>query len=213
MKHRGMPLAIAAGTMMAVLACSGGDSSPETAGDQPIATGGAVVVGTAPPATRGVPSVVMLDPLFPGDHPVPGSTPAMDQFGLSFLPNLVLARVGQAVEFSNSENVDHTVLIVEAATEELVLDASTPPDGRVRHVFTKAGEYNISCDIHGSMTALVLVVSAPYAVAADDEGAFSIQEVPPGSYTLTLWTADPSLRMERVVEIHAPQTELILDRP
>ena len=137
----------------------------------------------------------------------------MDQFGLTFLPNLVLARVGQAVEFSNSENVDHTVLIVEVATDELVLDASTPPDGRVRHVFTRAGEYNISCDIHASMTALVLVVSAPYAVAAGDEGAFSIRGVPPGSYTLTLWTADPSLRTERVVEIHASQTELILNRP
>ena len=137
----------------------------------------------------------------------------MDQFGLNFLPNFVLARVGQPVEFSNSENVDHTVLIVAAATDEMVLDASTPPDGRVRHVFTEPGEYIISCDIHGSMTALVMVVSAPYAVSADEDGAFSIEEVPPGSYTLTLWTADPSLRTERVVEIHAPQTELILDRP
>ncbi len=46
---------------------------------------------------------------------------------------------------------------------------------------------------------------------AEDNGDFSMNDVPPGSYTLKVWSADPARRIERIVEITGERTELNLD--
>ena len=59
----------------------------------------------------------------------------------------------------------------------------------------------LSCGIHPSMAAFVVVAESAFSVVAENDGAFSLPDVPPGNYKVTLWNLDPSRRSERVVVI------------
>ncbi len=200
---RAVPLAA---VLMAASACADEprDSAPPTEDRQ-------AVVGRAPPAVGGVPSVVMLEPPSAGRLPVPTEPKVMDQFGLAFIPDFLLVRAGQPVEFRSSEDVGHTVRVVDTAVDSTLFNVVTMLDDSFHHTFDQTGGFAVSCDIHPGMTAFILVVSSSYAVAAEDDGEFSLSGVPPGSYTATVWSIDPSRRIERVVEIASDGTELILD--
>ena len=157
----------------------------------------ALVFGTAPPATGGFPSVVLLEPRTARDFPVPSAPALMDQFGTAFHPRLLLVRAGQPVDFRNSEGLSHNVHVVERETGASVFNVETPTFGSYRYIFERNGVYDLSCDIHPAMTALVFVTSTPYAVVADKTGKFSLSGAPAGSYRLRVWNLDPARRIER----------------
>ena len=168
------------------------------------------VTGKAPPAAGGFPSVVILEPRTPGDFPVPTEPALMDQFNRTFLPSLLLVREGQPVRFRNSENELHNVHVVDTRTGSTVLNVAMPIlGGSYYHTFEQAGTYDVSCNVHADMAATILVTSTPYAVVADHDGRFSLPDVPPGFYNLTM--RHGTRRIERVVEVGGSPTELILD--
>ena len=74
------------------------------------------------------------------------------------------------------------------------------------------GGYDVACDVHPGMRAFVFVTSSPYAAVADADGAFLIADVPPGSYTASVWSISADLRGERTVEVSGSSTELDLSR-
>jgi hypothetical protein len=71
-------------------------------------------------------------------------------------------------------------------------------------VLEREGGYDVTCDVHPGMRAFVFVTSAPYATFAAIDGTFMIPDVPDGAYTVTVWSATPSLRSERQVEVSGP---------
>ena len=175
------------------------------------------VFGQAPPAVGGIPSVLMLSPtaedaLTSGEAAgaAPGSDPepAIDQLGLAFSPTVLLVRVGQTVTFSNSESLAHNVNLRHIGTGMVVFDADTDPAESIRYTFEEPGGYDVSCNVHPGMTAFVFASPTPYATIADQDGAFSFTEVPPGSYTFTVWSTDASLTSERSVEVEMGRTVL-----
>ena len=190
--------------LLGSMACGGArDVEPPSQGAQ-------VVAGTAPLPADGLPSVIMLMPQDSIADPVPTDVAIMDQFGIAFLPTLLLVRAGQPLEFRNSEEVPHNVHVVETATGSTLLNVATTMGEPYQHTFDRTGGYAVSCDLHPGMSAFVLVVSAPYATVAGDDGAFLLSDVPAGAYTLTVWSADPERRIERPVQITDGRTELTL---
>jgi len=134
----------------------------------------------------------------------------MDQLGLAFSPMLLLVRVGETVTFTNSETVTHNVKLAFSDDDAIVLDAETDPAGRVDFLFDREGGYEVTCDHHPGMRAFVYVTSAPYATFAANNGNFRIADVPAGSYTLSVWSVDPTRRSERTLEVTGPSTEVSL---
>ena len=125
----------------------------------------------------------------------------MDQYNTEFHPRLLLVRVGQTVQFKNSEDTLHNVHVVDIETRDTAFNVATPVTGAYEYVFENASVYDVSCGIHPSMAAFVVVTDSPLSVVADNEGAFSLPEVPPGNYKVTVWNLDPSRRSEHVVVI------------
>ena len=168
------------------------------------------VIGRAPPAIGNFPSVIILEPQAPTDFPVPTEPQVLDQYGRAFFPTVLLVREGQPVEFRNSEPEPHNVHVADTSTGSTLINVGMPfVGGSFDHTFERAGAYAVSCDIHPGMTAVILVTSTPYAVVASKDGSFSLPDVPPGPYDLTVRAG--ARRIRRVVEIEGPQTELILD--
>ena len=51
----------------------------------------------------------------------------------------------------------------------------------------KMGQVKITCDSHTHMRSFAMVFDHPYSSVTDETGAFTIDNVPPGKYTLKLW--------------------------
>jgi len=194
-----------------VVGCTGTSPEPEGTTDDtlPDNTDG-VVFGQAPAAVGGIPSVVMLSPVSEGDNgaPVFDSDPVIDQFGLVFSPNILLIGVGQTVTFTNSESLAHNVNLQHIETDAVVLDVDTDPTESAQYTFHESGGYDVRCNMHPGMTAFVFTSPTPYVVFANLDGEFTLSGVPPGSYTLTVWSTDAALGGERTVEVGGGRTEL-----
>lgn len=178
------------------------DRSPARATD----TAASLVVGRAPPSSGGLVSIVLLEPRPARERPVPAEPQVMDQFGLAFSPTLLLARPGQLVEFRNSEDTLHNVRVYHVESRDPAFNVSLGPFGKYVYRFERSGFYAVSCDIHPSMAADILIIDTPYAAVADNDGRFTLPDVPSGSYTLVILRG--GARIERMVEIAGPRTDV-----
>ena len=168
------------------------------------------VTGHVPPSVDGLRSVVTLDPHVSIDVPVPSELAVMNQYGRDFIPRFLVVREGQTVQFRNSEDELHTVKLSDA-TGQVIFNIGMPIlGGTYEHTFEQAGQYGVGCDSHQEMVARIVVVSSPYAVIADRNGAFSFSDIPVGSYTATV--RQRSDQLEWAVDIEAGANTLILDR-
>ncbi len=134
----------------------------------------------------------------------------MDQYGTAFRPKLLVVRPGQPVDFKNSEDVLHNVHVIDAETRKTEFNVATPVVGAYRYVFKREGAYDVSCNIHPSMAAFVIVTAAPFVVVADGQGSFALEAIPQGIYDVRVWNLDPERRSERKVAIDAATRSLTL---
>ncbi len=133
----------------------------------------------------------------------------VDQFGLAFSPRVLVASRGATVRFTNSEGaITHNVRLRSIAADSTVFDDDTGPSESVEVELVDPGGYDVLCDMHPGMTGLVFVTGAPFAVAADVDGRFEMEAVPPGAYVARVWTVD-GWEIERTVTL--PLTTSRLD--
>lgn len=209
---------MAAGTIAVLVsgsgACSRAAPDAPALADAPVAAavsspGDTVrVTGTAPTARDGSLTVVVLEPQA-GPPVEPPETPVqMDQLGMEFLPPVLLAIVGQPVNFTNSEDVLHNVRVYNIDTKETAFNISTPIGGTYVHRFETAGTYRVACDIHPAMGASVVVTMSPYSTVARRDGSFAIDDVAPGAYMAFVQAG--AQRRRHAVTITSDDTDLSL---
>ena len=132
-------------------------------------------------------TVVWLDAPSAGAAAPRPDTPrvVLDQRNLTFIPHVLVVRVGTTVDFPNNDRVFHNVFSFRDGKR---FDLGMYPVGTMRRVlFDQPGLSRIFCNIHPNMAAYVLTVNSPYFARADDTGAFTIAGVPPGTYTYHAW--------------------------
>jgi hypothetical protein len=96
--------------------------------------------------------------------------------------------VGSSVEFPNRDPFFHNVFSLFDGKR---FDLGLYEAGSTRNVlFDKPGISYIFCNIHSTMSAVVIAVSTPYYGISDRRGRVSIPNVPSGRYTLRFWYED-----------------------
>ena len=199
---------IALGVGVAVLLASCVDAESDAPPPEPTTPEG--VFGQAAAALGGIPSVITLEPMAPIDMGEAREA-LMDQLGLAFSPLRLLVRPGKPVRFQNSEVVAHNVHVSSMSGDSTVFNEDTLLGQSASFVFEEEGGYDVKCDVHPGMTAFIFVTSAPYAVFADQDGAFHLSGVPPGEYALKVWSLDAAARSEQsIVVAEAEGTEVTL---
>lgn len=167
--------------------------------------------GRAPAATRGFPSVVVFTAGGIDAGPVPAEPAVLDQVDKTFVPGVVVARLGQEVEFHNSEDVLHNVHVFSYETDETTLNVAMPP---VRRTFLyrpeNPGVYAVLCDLHPEMEAYIVVVDNAFATVANEDGTFAIDGLPSGTYDVRVWNVDEDRTIERKVAVGGSQAEIDL---
>lgn len=201
---------ILVGTVAAIALTSacGGDSAPEAEPAETAAPEG--LFGVAPLPVGGTPSVVTLRGGGLSAQSGPSELTMIDQRGLVFDPTELIAHVGDTVTVTNSETIAHNVHVRLTDTDSTVFIADTDPGGHVQFVVDHEGGYDITCDEHPGMRSFVFATSAPRSIFADRDGHFSFPDIPAGTYTLSVWSVDPTKREETEIQVTGSSTEVRL---
>jgi plastocyanin len=172
----------------------------------PVSEHPATIVGRAPKAREEeAPAVVVLHSLTPLKYPDQTARPLMDQMARRFTPGVMVVRTGQPADFRNDDDVIHNVRVRERNTEldEPAFNIALTQGGSYLFTFKKDAIYDVKCDMHQNMSGVVVSSSSPYSAVADEDGAFTIDNVQPGSYTVVLYTATGT--SERPLEVNEGQ--------
>ena len=116
----------------------------------------------------------------------------INQDKCEFSPALgVMANTGELTAVNN----DHTLHNIHAYEQigkarKTVLNVSQPNQGDVltKEIKLRRGNgMKIECDAHDFMHSFVYVAKTPYFSVVDETGAFSITDIPAGTYEVMMW--------------------------
>jgi plastocyanin len=119
--------------------------------------------------------------------PVPTTPVVLDQQGCIYVPRVFGIQAGQTLEILNSDETLHNVHALPNNNREF--NRGQPLKGlKQTHVFTTAEVMvPFKCDVHNWMNAWVGVLNHPFYDVSGPGGAFDIQNLPPGTYTIEAW--------------------------
>ena len=210
-----------AATVLTVILSACSNQSTESAQSVPVTDGrpnppsaessSHTLIGKAPPATNGMSALVILEPQTSLELPSQTVKPVMDQISLTFIPGLLFVRTGQPVEFRNSDETLHNINVKDDATKEQAFNVAIVTGATYNHTFKRDGLYNVACDIHLGMAAVIISSSTPFTTIADGEGNFVFEDVAPGLYTVRVYAGNQ--RLERSVDVAGARTEVSIEGP
>lgn len=114
----------------------------------------------------------------------PSAVAHLDQQGCTYRPHVQGIMVGQTLEISNSDPVNHNVH-AESRTNA-AWNESEPPraETRLKRFQEQEVLIPVSCSVHPWMRSYVGVVAHPFFAVTAEDGSFRLHGVPPGTYKL-----------------------------
>jgi hypothetical protein len=130
---------------------------------------------------------------------VPTEEPVFDQKGCVYSPHVLGLDVNQKFKVTTSDQTAHNIHPnPNPLTGNIPWNQSQPPGAPPVEKSWKTTEMiPVQCNIHPWMHGWFAVVKGPYATT-DAGGAYTINNVPPGSYTVTAWQEDLGTQTQKV---------------
>ena len=114
----------------------------------------------------------------------------LDQVGCMYTPRVLGLMVGQPLRILNSDRIMHNVHMMPKVNEEF--NKAMP--ARIRKLPVPGKMFSqpevmvpFKCDVHPWMAAYVGVLLHPFFAVSAADGSFSIENLPPGKYTVEAW--------------------------
>lgn len=112
---------------------------------------------------------------------------SIDQIGCKFVPHVVLLPQGATLSVLNSEPILHNVRAFDENAKMLFNDAMPTKGLVLKKEFKDTGKIPLRCGVHKWMHALIIVQEHPYYALSDENGKFSIPDIPEGNHSLVIW--------------------------
>jgi Polysaccharide lyase family 4, domain II len=144
--------------------------------------------------------VVFLETAQPAIPADPQKLNVIENSGCRYAPRVLAMQKGERLRVKNNDpklHIPHSYL-----NEKTVFMLSLPFKNTVLEATQKIrdpGILKLVCDTHAWMLGFVHVFDHPFFAITDDKGAFSIPNVPAGTYTLRAWHEDAGVRSHEVV--------------
>jgi plastocyanin len=123
-------------------------------------------------------------------------------------PSIVATTVGSTINVYNDDAALHRFVFKGKPVDSAV----TMPffnTGQVvasERLTKRVGFVDVVCTRHPWMRATIAVFDQPYFAVTDEQGRFSLDSVPPGSYTLMVWRPDLDKPIERKIQVTGQHT-------
>lgn len=119
----------------------------------------------------------------------PASPVVITQKGCEYDPHVMGVMVGQPFEVITLDPTTHNIHVMAKINREM--DVSQQPGAPSVVWRFKSPEVMIPvrCNVHPWMKAYVGVVKNPFYAVTGAAGSFTLQGLPPGEYTVAVWTA------------------------
>ncbi len=176
--------------------------------------------------------VVLLEGVKEG-KPFSLSVPRVEARDCRFSPFTTIVRSGHGIEVVNMDPVMHDIQAYETSTAmgtRVLFNSPLPFNQRHRRgdlhathdhrpgtslvrqfqLSKKRRTFVMQCGFHAYMQSWAIAVDNPYYVLTDENGRFSLQDVPPGTYDLRAWHPGIKQVMKNPVTIE-PGGNLTID--
>lgn len=147
--------------------------------------------------------IVSLHPLSfePAFTPTPSAY--ITQKEQTFLPMVLPVTVGTTVYFVNEDQFFHNVYSNTPRSRFNI--GRRPPGNSYAQKIDKTGPVKLSCDIHTHMSGVVLSLDTPYFTRVDENGLFSVTNLPDGRYRLEVFHPQHQTAFTDIVEVKGGQ--------
>ena len=170
-------------------------------------------------------AIVLLEGVEAG-KPFEVSVPLIEARDCMFQPFMTIVRNGHAVEVINMDPVMHDIQGYETSIEAgarvlfntpLVMNHQhnrgdlhaihnhAPGKSLVGPIYLNKGRrtFYMQCGFHAYMESWAMAVNNPYYALTDDNGKFSLEHVPPGTYQLVVWHPQTGPGLTKTVTVKA----------
>lgn len=117
--------------------------------------------------------------------------PVLDQKGCRFAPDTLVVKKDTELVVRNSDPVLHNIHTYEiiGAVRRTMFNVGQPDKGDLKQPIKvrRANVIKVECDAHDFMHAWAFAADNPYAVATKEDGSFSLDGLPDGTYELKAW--------------------------
>jgi plastocyanin len=119
--------------------------------------------------------------------PVPSDKKTIDQKGCMYSPHVFGVMAGQPIEISNDDPTLHNIHALPKNSKQF--NIAQPKQGmKMTQKFDKSEVMvKVKCEVHNWMAAYVGVLDHPFYAVSGNDGAFSIKNLPAGTYEIEAW--------------------------
>jgi len=120
-----------------------------------------------------------------------GSAPAtetvrLDQKGCQYIPHVLVVQPNQPLDIYNDDSTSHNIHPLAKVNAEW--NKSQPIGAPPIHAKWESPEFiPVKCNVHPWMHGWHLVLTTSHYAVTGEDGAFRLQGLPPGKYTITAW--------------------------
>jgi hypothetical protein len=138
-------------------------------------------------------AVICLEGITEGKRFPSNTKYTINQKNCEYIPHVQVVPVGAPLQIVNSDNILHNVHAYTYGQQvHTVCNIAQPIKGQCTTLkqsqLGKAGVVLTTCDAgHPWMTGSLILCEHPYYVVTDNEGRFTMTDVPPGTYKIKMW--------------------------
>ena len=131
----------------------------------------------------------------------PKEPAVIDQKGCVYVPHVLGIQKNQDIKILNSDSTIHNVKVNEIRPMN---EAFTEVGEKIKTKwFKKTGGVTFQCEVHPWMRAYARIVDHPYFSVSGADGKFTIKNLPPGEYTISVWH-------EELPKLQAPAAQKVV---
>jgi plastocyanin len=139
--------------------------------------------------------------------PTPTKPARVDQKGCMYIPHVVVMQAGQPLEIYTDDPFAHNIHPVPKANPEW--NKSQPPGAPpIITKWDKPEFIEVKCNIHPWMHGYHAVLNTSHYAITDENGAYTLNGLPPGKYTVIAWQEQYSWQSQEVT-IKGNETETV----
>jgi plastocyanin len=122
-----------------------------------------------------------------GAYTAPATQVLLDQRGCAYSPHVFGIMAGQDLKILNSDETLHNIHSLPAASRQFNLAMPRVGMELTQKFTAKEVMVRIKCDVHPWMECWAGVLDHPFHAVSGDDGSFSIDRLPAGTYTIEAW--------------------------